>query len=135
MSRSSQLIAVALLLALASIIVTRTIKAFTVAEVLAVLSFLAGIAMLAVHRQAASQAAMSWPQRLIAGGSIVGLSGVLIKLLFVALGIGVEAHDMATHNSGAPNPLLVHIHHLFFNIGFLLMLIAAIGLGVQRLRR
>jgi hypothetical protein len=129
------LTAVALLLALASIVVTRVVKAFTVAEVLAVGSFLAGMAILVLHRQSAVPGAMGWPHRLVVVGSLVGLSGVLLKLLFVALGIGVEAHDMADHAAAGPNPLLVHIHHLFFNIGFLFMLVAAIGLGVRRFRR
>ena len=135
MTTSSQFTAAALLLALASIVVTRVVKAFTVAEVLAVLSFLAGLAVLLAHRQSRLGVTLPWPNRLIVAGSILGLSGILIKLVFVALGIGVAEHDMSTHEGAGPNPLLVHIHHLFFNLGFLVMLIGAIGLAVRRFRR
>ena len=55
-------------------------------------------------------------------------SGLPLKLLFTLLGIGGPAHDMADHASNAGNPLLLHIHHLFFNLGFLLLLISAVVL-------
>ncbi len=134
MSKSDWSVTAALLLALASIVVTRALKAFSVAEVLALLAFLSGLTLWWLNRDSADPAKKPWPQRLIIAGSVVGLSGVMVKLVFVALGIGTGDHDMANHDA-SPNPLLQHIHHLFFNVGFVLFLVAAAGMLVRRLRR
>ena len=135
MSGVSRFTALALVLSLASIVVTRVFRAFTVAEVLALLAFAAGVAVLIAHRQLEAGTALPWPNRLVVAGSVIGLVGLVVKLLFVALGIGVAEHDMSSHDGAGPNPLLQHIHHLFFNIGFLFMLIASIGMAVRRFRR
>jgi len=41
---------------------------------------------------------------------------------------------MSTHEVLAGNPLLEHVHHLLFNVGFLLFALAAVGLLVRRVR-
>lgn len=114
-------------LALASILVTRLLKAFTLAEALAVAAFICGLLLLWRHRRQHPPVRLALPERLIAIGSLVGLTGLPLKLLFTLLGIGAPAHDMADHASTAGNPLLLHIHHLFFNLGFLVLLISAIA--------
>lgn len=78
---------------------------------------------------------MALPERLIVIGSLLGLAGLPLKLAFGLLGIGAPAHDMANHASTAGNPLLLHIHHLFFNLGFLVLLISAIAWMVAAIRR
>lgn len=121
-------------LATASMIATRAFRLFTVAEILAVAAFLAGIALLIMHRRNASRLPMDWPRRLIVIGSLIGLSGLVVKLVLVLFGIGVDSHDMHSHGADADNRLLEHIHHLFFNVGFLFMILAALGLLVNRFR-
>ena len=131
MTTTNKLISVAFAFALLSIVFTRVFRMFSVAEVLAVLAFLAGLGILLVNRRQVPKATLNWPEKLFVVGSCVGLGGVVIKLAFVALGIGTGAHDMSDHDA-APNPLLQHIHHLFFNIGFLLFLISAVTMLVGR---
>lgn len=125
----------ALLLALASIVLTRAFRMFAVAEALAIAAFIAGLAIYVVHRRTAQREALDWSRRLIVGGSVLAAAGLLLKGLFVALGIGAAQHDMATHQTTPGNPLLEHIHHVFFNVGFLLFAMAAVGLLVRRVRR
>ncbi|MCL4790875.1 MAG: hypothetical protein KJ040_02365 [Gammaproteobacteria bacterium] len=134
MKRTDQLVAAALGLALASILTTRVLRAFSVAEAMAVGAFIAGTLLLLAHRYQTVKPRMQWPYRLIVGGSVIGLGGLLLKAVFVLLGIGAATHDMADHGSTPGNPLLLHIHHLFFNIGFVLFLVAAIGLLARRIR-
>lgn len=122
-------------LALASILVTRVLKAFTLAEALAVAAFLCGLVLLWRHRRRQPEGSLPAPERLIVIGSLVGLAGLPIKLLFVLLGIGAPGHDMANHETSAGNPLLLHIHHLFFNLGFLLLLISALVWMAAPVRR
>ena len=52
----------------------------------------------------------------------------------MAFGIGAAGHDMETMAETPGNPLLLHIHHLFFNIGYLLFLISLIVLIVATLK-
>lgn len=113
-------------LALASILVTRVLKAFTLAEALAVAAFICGLLLLWRHRLQQREVRLAWPERLIVVGSLVGLAGLPLKLLFILLDIGAPVHDMADHANTAVNPVLLHIHHLFFNLGFLVLLISAI---------
>jgi len=134
MSRSAWCLTAALLLGLASIIVTRVFRAFTVAEVLAILAFIPGLGLFWLSRVAADDKALPWPHRLVIAGSVIGIVGLLIKAVFVVFGIGTGGHDMTSHST-APNPLLQHIHHLFFNVGFLFFLIALIVMIVSRFRR
>lgn len=138
MSKVNITVTTALLLALVSLVLTRVFKAFTAAEVAAVLAFVTGITLWYLASGSRGFTGLVWPLRMIVVGSMLGLGGVVLKLAFVGLGIGVGEHDMAEHAagdmSGGPNPLLEHIHHLFFNIGFLLFLIAAVGMGVRKLR-
>ena len=133
--RTNLLTISALALTLASIILTRVFKSFTMAEVLAVAAFLTGVALLVSHRRADGTGPLDWPRRLIVTGSVIGLTGLVVKLLFVMLGIGAGAHDMEAHEAGLGQRLLEHIHHLFFNIGFLFMIGAAIGMLLGRFRR
>jgi len=111
-------------LAVSSIIATRVFKQFSIAEVLAVAAFACGLASWLADRST---------DRLITSGAALGLGGLCLKGIFVLLGIGAEQHDMETHQTTASNPLLIHIHHLFFNIGFLLYFAAAIRLGIGKL--
>ncbi len=138
MTKRNTYVVAALLFALASIVLTHGFKIFTAAEIAAVLAFLAGIGVWWLPGESRGSAPLGWPERLIVTGSILGLGGLVLKLVFVALGIGVAEHDMANHaveaSPGGPNPLLEHIHHLFFNLGFLLFLFATIGMLVRRLR-
>ncbi len=122
-------------LALASILVTRILKAFTVSEVLAVAAFVCGLLLFWRHRGRQPGARLAWPERLIVTGSLVGLSGLPVKLLFSLLGIGAADHNMANHESTAGNALLLHIHHLFFNLGFVLLLISSVFLMAHAIRR
>ena len=122
---SRVLVGVVYLLVFASIVLTRLLQAFTAAEVCAVLAFLTGLLLLRAGWQG-----LSHSQRSIVLGSVVGLSGIVVKLVFVfVLGIGAEhaSHD-GTH------PLLIHIHHLFFNVGFLFVLYSALSAAVARWR-
>jgi hypothetical protein len=57
----------------------------------------------------------------------------LLKGVFMAPGIGSGHHDMETHVETPGHPLLVHIHHVFFNLGFLLFAAAGAGLLVRAL--
>jgi hypothetical protein len=122
-------------LALASILVTRLLKAFTVAEFLAVIAFLCGLAIGWMHYRRTDTVQMPWSRRLIVAGSAIGLSGLPLKLLFSLLGIGTAKHDMANHEISQGNPLLLHIHHLFFNLGFLILLASLLVMLVATLRR
>ena len=115
----------AYLLALASLIATHVFRTFSLAEGLAVAAFLAGIASWKL-----AQAADRW----IVAGSLLGLAGLLLKGLFIVLGIGTDEHDMATHEITPGHPLLVHIHHLFFNLGFFCYLVSAARIAVITLR-
>lgn len=124
----------AFFLALASMVATRGLKAFALAEVLAVCAFIAGISILLIQRRRAGSKLLTWHYKLVVVASVVGLSGVVVKLVFVVLGIGTGEHDMANHDPEIGARLLQHIHHLFFNAGFLLMLMAAVGMGVRKLR-
>lgn len=135
MSPTSLLTAAALLLALASIVLTRALRMFAVAEVLAIAAFVAGFAMYVAHRRTAPGSALGWPRRLILGGSLLAAIGLALKGAFVLLGVGAPHHDMATHQTTPGNPLLEHIHHIFFNVGFLSFAAAAVGLLLGRLRR
>ena len=122
--RNPLMLATIYALALASILVTRVLKAFTLAEALAVAAFICGLLLLCRHRRQQHEVRLAWPERLIVVGSLVEpLAGLPLKLLFTLLGIGAPVHDMADHANSAGNPLLLHIHHLFFNLGFLLLLI------------
>jgi hypothetical protein len=122
-------------LALASVLCTRVLKAFTLAEGLAVAAFICGLLLLWRHRRQHPGIPLAWPERLIVTGSLVGLAGVPLKLLFSLLGIGAPAHDMADHANTAGNPLLLHINHLFFNLGFLVLLFSAIAWIAAAIRR
>jgi hypothetical protein len=116
-------------LALASILTTRILHAFTVAEVLAVAAFVSGLAGWWVHRRS-SDLPQALSGRLVTVASVLGLMGLPLKGLFVALGIG-GGHDMTTHEV-TDNALLVHIHHVFFNLGFLLLLVALVRGALAR---
>jgi len=122
---SRYLVGVVYLLVLSSIVLTRLLKAFSAAEICAVLAFLAGLLLLR-----AGWSELSHSQRAIVMGSAVGLSGIVVKLFLVfVLGIGGEhaSHD-GTH------PLMIHIHHLFFNLGFLFVIYAACSMALDRWR-
>ncbi len=114
------------LLALASLFATHALRLFSLAEALAVAAFLAGIASWKL-----AQAADRW----IAAGAVLGLGGLLLKALFMVFGIGADEHDMTNHEITPGHPLLAHIHHLFFNLGFLCYSISAIRHIVVRLRK
>ena len=131
MSRT-YLTAFALLLALASTLATRLFKAFTSAELLATGACIAGAALLLTR---SSANALDWPHRLIVAGSLTGIAGLAVKLAFVLLGIGEPAADIHVHEGGFGGRVLTHIHHLFFNIGFLQMAAGAIGLLARLVRR
>lgn len=134
MSRT-QLVVTALLLALASVVATRLLKAFVVAEVLATAACIAGAGLLWIRNGTATASALNWPQRLIVAGSLTGLAGLAVKLVFVLFGIGADGGtDLHVHDPSTTERVLAHIHHLFFNVGFLLMFAAAVGLLVGRLR-
>lgn len=134
MNPVSLLTSAALLLALASVVLTRGFRMFAVAEVLAIASFAAGFAMYFVHRRTSAGSALGGPGRLILGGAVVAAIGLGLKGIFVASGIGAPRRDMSTHEVLAGNPLLEHVHHLLFNVGFLLFALAAVGLLVRRVR-
>ncbi len=99
--------------ALISIILTRVFKQFTLAEGFAVLAFLAGLVF---WRLSGSWSSLSAFKKIVAVGCLTGIFGLFLKLSFVALGIG-DGHDNA-------HPLVMHIHHLFFNLGFVCLLVA-----------
>jgi len=130
--------ALALLLALGSILVTRVLRAFTLADVLSVASFAAALMLLKVG---GGWSSLDMPRKLLVAGGVIGLTGVAVKLVFVAFGIGVGA-DHAMHAAGPGEAggadfaerLKMHIHHLFFNIAFLVYLAASLGLAWQALR-
>ena len=113
------------LLALASLFATHALRLFSLAEALAVAAFLAGIASWKL-----AQAADRW----IAAGAVLGLGGLLLKALFMVFGIGADEHDMTTHEITPGHPLLVHIHHLFFNLGFFCYLVSAVQIAGITLR-
>ena len=121
----------ALAFALASILVTRILRAFDTADILSVIGFLLGLALLRLSVD--GWRSLDAGHRAIVIGAAVGLTGVLIKLLFVALGIGVGA-DHTMHDAPLQERLLEHIHHLFFNVGFLFYLAGALVLGWGALR-
>lgn len=133
--RNPVILAAVYVLALASIVFTHAFKVFTLAEVLAVSAFICGLFMLWLTRRQQPGVRLALPERLIVIGSLLGLVGLPLKLAFGLLGIGAPAHDMANHVSTAGNPLLLHIHHLFFNLGFLVLLISAIAWIVAAIRR
>lgn len=112
-----------LLLAVLSIVATRVFKQYLLAESLAVAAFICGLALSRVDRSS---------DRVILFGSAIGLGGLALKGIFVWFGIGAEHHDMTTHMTTPGNPLLLHIHHLFFNIGFLFYFAAAIRAVLKR---
>lgn len=112
-------------LAISSVLLTRVFNQYTLAEVMAVAAFLCGLAL---WRSTPSA------DRLILAGAVLGIGGLALKGLFVMLGVGVEHHDMATHETTPANPLLAHIHHLFFNIGFLCYLLSAGRLALSQRR-
>lgn len=114
-----------LLLAGASIVATQVFKAYSLAEGLAVTAFVCGLALWRLDRST---------DRLIIIGAALGLGGLALKGIFVWQGIGAEHHDMSTHETIPGNPLLLHIHHLFFNIGFLFYLAAVIRGVVKAVR-
>ncbi len=105
------------LLALASLISTHVFRMFSLAEVLAVAAFLTGIASWKLAREG---------NRWIVAGALLGLAGPVLKGLLLLLGIGVDEHDMTTHETTTAHPLLVHIHHVFFNLGFVCYLVSAV---------
>lgn len=113
------------LLAAASIVATRALKQYSLAEGLAIAAFLGGLALWRLDRST---------DRLMIIGACLGLGGLLLKGVFVWLGIGAEHHDMTTHETVPGNPVLVHIHHLFFNVGFLFYLAAAIRTAVTTIK-
>lgn len=114
------------LLAVSSVGATRIFSQHTLSEVLAVLAFLCGFALWRADRSI---------DRLIPIGAALGFGGLALKGIFVWLGIGAEGHDMSTHETTPGNPLLLHIHHLFFNIGFLFYIAAATRAGIKTIRR
>ena len=115
----------AYLLALASLIATHVFRMFSLAEGLAVAAFL-----LAIASWKLAHAADRW----VVAGSLLGLAGLLLKGLFIVLGIGADEHDMTTHEITPGHPLLVHIHHLFFNLGFFCYLVSAVQIAGITLR-
>lgn len=118
------LIYVAYLFVIISVFFTYVLKAFTAAEFLAVSAFVCGMLLL---RFAGRWGSLSHSLRAIVVGSSVGLSGLLIKGVLVLLGVG--AGDHAAHDG--THPVLVHIHHLFINLGFLLFIYAALAAAVS----
>ena len=82
----------------------RGFRLFELAEVLAVAALVAGLAMYLAHRRASGAVPLSWPGRLILAGSAIGLGGLLLKGLFLLLGVGAGHHDMATHVTTPGNP-------------------------------
>jgi hypothetical protein len=113
------------LLAVSSVVATRIFSQHALSEVLAVLAFLCGLALWRADRST---------DRLIPIGAALGLGGLALKGIFVWLGIGAEGHDMTTHETTPGNPLLLHIHHLFFNIGFLFYIAAVIRAGIKTIK-
>jgi hypothetical protein len=67
-------------------------------------------------------------------GALLGLGGLILKGVFVLLGIGAESHDMTTHETVPGNPLLLHIHHLFFNVGFVFYFISIVSTIFKKIR-
>ncbi len=132
MPSTARYTALALGLAMASILATRLFQAFTLAEGLAAAACAAALALWLAQRRGGG--ALDWPRGLIVAGGVIGLTGLLVKLVFVVLGIGVGEHDMASHEAGMGSRLLEHIHHLFFNLGFLAMAAGAVGLAARRFR-
>jgi hypothetical protein len=126
-TRNPALLATVYGLAASSILVTRVFKAFTLAEVLAVAAFSSGLLVLLHQRRQQPGSKLALPERLIVVASAAGLAGLPIKLLFTLLGIGAPGHDPASHADTGGNPVLLHIHHVFFNVGFLMLLISAIA--------
>ncbi len=114
------------LLAVSSVGATRIFSQRALSEVLAILAFLCGLALWRADRST---------DRLIPLGAALGIGGVVLKGIFVWLGIGIEVYDTSTHETRPENPLLLHIHHLFFNIGFLFYIAAAIRAGIKEIRR
>ena len=112
-------------LAVSSVIATRTFSQHALSEALAVLAFLCGLALWRANRST---------DRLITIGAALGLGGVALKGIFVWLGLGADTHDMTTHEITPGNPLLLHIHHLFFNIGFLFYIAAASRAVIKKIR-
>lgn len=113
------------LLALSSIILTHIFSSFSLAEGTAIAAFIAGVAYWKLVKAV---------DRWLIAGALLGLGGLLLKGIFIAFGIGVSQHDMTTHEVTPGHPLLVHIHHLFFNVGFLCYSISAIWRIVIKLR-
>lgn len=113
------------LLAVSSIVATRILKQYFLAETLAVIAFICGFVLWRVDRSS---------DRLIVIGATLGIGGLALKGIFIWLGIGLETHDMTTHETVPGNPLLIHIHHLFFNIGFLFYFAAAIRAVIKTFR-
>ena len=111
--------------AVSSVIATRIFEQHALSERLAILAFLCGLALWKTDLST---------DRLIPAGAALGLGGLVLKGIFVWLGIGAEAHDMTTHETTPGNPLLLHIHHLFFNIGFLFYIAAVIRAAHKKLR-
>lgn len=111
--------------AIASVVSTRLFEQYALAEVLAVTAFLCGLALWRADRSA---------DRLFVVGAVLGLGGLALKGMFVWLGIGAETHDMNTHAITPGNPLLLHVHHLFFNVGFLCYFAAATRAAVKTIR-
>ena len=111
MSRSAWCLTAALLLGLASIIVTRVFRAFTVAEVLAILAFISGLAIFWLSRVDADDKSLPWPHRLVIAGSVIGIVGLLIKAVFVVFRVAHwddllcgAKHPGAPGNPGIPRP-------------------------------
>lgn len=114
------------LLALGSIGFARAVKAFTLSETLAIASFLCGLGFYFLRRRTSPGVPLTWPERLIITASVIGLAGLPVKAGFMALGIGEALHDMAGHEEMPGNSLLLHVHHLFYNVGFVVLLVSAI---------
>lgn len=111
------------LLAISSVVATRGFGEHTLSEGLAVVAFLSGLALWRADRST---------DRLIPIGAALGIGGLALKGIFVWLGVGTEFHDTTTHETTPGNPLLLHIHHLFFNVGFLFFIGAAIRAGLKK---
>jgi len=116
---------------LASIFLTRVFRLFTVADVLSVAAFVCAALLLRI-RWSQLEAA----EKTLVAGALVGLSGVLVKLVLAALGIpDVPAGADHTYPGlTGSDRLFMHIHHLFFNAGFLLYLIAALLMLLRKFR-
>jgi len=115
------------LLALSSVVATRGFSQHTLSEGLAVIALLCGFALLWRADRSTDS--------LIPVGAALGIGGLALKGIFVWLGIGAKVHDMSTHQTTPGDPLLLHIHHLFFNIGFLFYTTAATRSGIKKIRR